>query len=98
MNQPEAATQVRFAQFPAGVPDDDTWRFTHDPTPEPAEGEVTLRVEYLSVDPAMRDLSTWMKEGKIVTREHILEGIECFPDAVKMIFAGQNDGKLLIKL
>ena len=39
MSQPEAATQVRFAQPPVGV-----------------------------------------------------------PDAVKMIFAGQNDGKLLIKL
>jgi hypothetical protein len=44
---------VRFAKLPAGVPDEGTWRFTHDPTPEPAESEVTLRLEYLSVDPAM---------------------------------------------
>jgi hypothetical protein len=26
MSPAEAATQVRFAQLPAGVPDDDTWR------------------------------------------------------------------------
>ena len=50
----DGPTQVRFVQLPRGVPDESTWRFTHDPTPEPAEGEVTLRLEYISIDPAMR--------------------------------------------
>ncbi len=54
MDRSDNPTQVRFAQLPAGVPDDATWRFTHDPTPEPEEGEVTLRLEYISIDPAMR--------------------------------------------
>ncbi len=49
----ESPTQVRVATVPSGVPDESTWKFSHDPTPEPADGEVTLRLEYLSVDPAM---------------------------------------------
>jgi NADPH-dependent curcumin reductase CurA len=49
----DVPTQLRFAKVPAGVPDESTWRFTHDPTREPEASEVTLRLEYLSVDPAM---------------------------------------------
>ena len=56
-------------------------------------------LDYLHRIPeALKDLSTWMGEGKLTTREHVLEGIECFPEAVKMLFAGQNRGKLLIRL
>jgi NADPH-dependent curcumin reductase CurA len=39
-----------------------------------------------------------MEEGRLTTREHVLEGIESFPAAVKMLFAGENRGKLLIRL
>jgi NADPH-dependent curcumin reductase CurA len=49
----DTPTQVRLSKLPSGVPDESTWRFTHDPTPEPADGEVTLRIEWLSIDPAM---------------------------------------------
>ena len=56
-------------------------------------------LDYLHRIPeALKDLSTWMGEGKLTTREHVLEGIECFPTAVEMLFAGQNQGKLLIRL
>ena len=44
---PESPTQVRVAAVPSGVPDESTWKYTHDPTPAPADGEVTLRLEYL---------------------------------------------------
>ena len=47
---------------------------------------------------ALQDLAKWMAEGRLTTREHVLEGIECFPEAVKMLFAGENRGKLLIRL
>jgi NADPH-dependent curcumin reductase CurA len=47
---------------------------------------------------AVVDLLTWEAEGKIKFREHILEGIDCFPDAVDMIYQGKNHGKLMIKL
>src|SRR6476661_7698870 len=48
------ATQVRLARRPDGEPDDSTYRFTHDEVPSPADGQVLLRVVYLSLDPYMR--------------------------------------------
>lgn len=47
---------------------------------------------------ALSGLAPWMHEGKLTTREHVLEGLESFPSAVQMIFAGKNRGKLLIKI
>jgi NADPH-dependent curcumin reductase len=48
------ATQVRLARRPEGEPGDDTYSFTHDEVPAPGEGQVLLRVVYLSLDPYMR--------------------------------------------
>ncbi len=48
------ATQVRLARRPHGEPDDDTFAFTHDEVPDPADGQLLLRVRYLSLDPYMR--------------------------------------------
>lgn len=42
-------------------------------------------------------IPTW-KEGRIKFREHIVEGIENFPDTYDMIFEGRNHGKLLLKI
>ena len=47
---------------------------------------------------AFNDLNLWVKEGKIKYREHIVEGIEKFPETLQMLFAGKNNGKLLLKL
>ena len=47
---------------------------------------------------AVVDLLTWEAEGKKKFREHILQGIDCFPQAVDMIYQGKNNGKLMIKL
>jgi len=47
---------------------------------------------------AFVDLLTWEHEGKIKFREHIVEGIESFPEAVQMVYQGKNHGKLMIKL
>ncbi len=58
----------------------------------------TMRDYMHRIKEAFVDLLTWEHEGKIVFREHILEGIESYPEAVKMIFAGKNNGKLMIKL
>ena len=49
-----AATQVRLARRPHGEPDDATYRVTHDPVPEPGEGQLLLRVVYVSLDPYVR--------------------------------------------
>jgi NADPH-dependent curcumin reductase CurA len=48
-------TQIRLAKRPEGEPDDSCFTVvTHDEPPEPADGQVLLRVVYLSLDPYMR--------------------------------------------
>jgi len=53
--------QVRLAKRPVGRPDDSTWEITSEPIPEPADGEFTVKVDYLSLDPAMRG---WLDDVK----------------------------------
>jgi NADPH-dependent curcumin reductase CurA len=48
------ATQIRLARRPHGEPDDTTYAVTHDPVPQPAEGQLLLRAVYLSLDPYVR--------------------------------------------
>jgi len=43
-------------------------------------------------------LLTAHKKGDLIFREHIVEGIEQFPQAFEMLFSGGNQGKLLIKV
>ena len=40
----------------------------------------------------------WIQEGKIKTREHIVDGLNTFPETLLMLFSGQNEGKLIIKV
>lgn len=47
---------------------------------------------------AVEQLSGWIDDGKIVSREHILNGIEHAPGAIRMLYRGENHGKLLIAL
>ncbi len=47
---------------------------------------------------AIEDLSKWLKEGKIKYKEHIVDEIENFPKALRMLFTGENYGKLLLKI
>ncbi|WP_305095403.1 NADP-dependent oxidoreductase [Prescottella sp. R16] len=46
--------QVRLAKRPVGRPDDSTWEITTEPVPVPGDGQFTVRVHYVSLDPAMR--------------------------------------------
>ena len=52
--------QVRLAARPEGLPKDSDWSFDETPVPEPGEGEVLIKISYISLDPAMR---AWMNEG-----------------------------------
>lgn len=47
---------------------------------------------------AIRQLSQWMAEGKLKSEQTVVEGFEELPNAVNMLFAGQNTGKLVVKL
>lgn len=58
----------------------------------------TMR-DYLDRIPeAFMALAQWRASGEVVFREHILKGIERFPEALEMIFSGANEGKLLIEV
>ena len=47
---------------------------------------------------AIAALAGWIREGKLRYREDILEGIEAAPASIAMLYAGENRGKLIIKL
>ena len=47
---------------------------------------------------AIKDIAQWMKEGKFVSREDMVAGIENFPDALNRLFSGENFGKLVLKV
>ena len=53
--------QIRLAARPVGMPKASDWQSTEEPVAEPAEGGVLVKVQALSLDPAMRG---WMNEGK----------------------------------
>jgi NADPH-dependent curcumin reductase CurA len=53
--------QVRLAARPSGLPKPTDWQHTEEPAGEPADGELLVRVDYLSLDPAMRG---WMNDAR----------------------------------
>jgi len=58
----------------------------------------TMR-DYLDrVPEAFMSLTQWRAAGDVIFREHVVEGIDRFPEAFDMLFAGANEGKLLISV
>ncbi|QDQ27747.1 NADP-dependent oxidoreductase [Chitinimonas arctica] len=53
--------QFRLAARPIGAPKQSDWTFGETPLGEPADGEVLVKIMYISLDPAMRG---WMSEVK----------------------------------
>ena len=47
---------------------------------------------------AIAQLTEWIGEGQIVSREHILDGIDQAPGVLQMLYRGENRGKLVIKV
>lgn len=43
-------------------------------------------------------MQAWIAEGKLHPKEHVIEGIERFPDALLMLFRGENFGKLVLSI
>jgi NADPH-dependent curcumin reductase CurA len=58
---PATSRQWRLAARPRGLPVASDWEFRTEAIATPAEGEVLVRVRYISIDPAMRG---WMNEGR----------------------------------
>ncbi|MBV8205368.1 MAG: NADP-dependent oxidoreductase [Acidobacteria bacterium] len=58
-----------------------------------------LVTDYFSRYPeARREIAGWMQEGRLKSREHIIDGLENFPEALAMLFKGENFGKLEIRV
>jgi NADPH-dependent curcumin reductase len=53
-------TQVRLAARPSGLPKASDWDIVEEPLPSPGEGEFTVAISHISLDPAMRG---WMNAG-----------------------------------
>ncbi|HXM43697.1 MAG TPA: NADP-dependent oxidoreductase [Bryobacteraceae bacterium] len=46
----------------------------------------------------MQALAGWMSAGKLKAREHIVEGLETFPETLQMLYRGENFCKLVLKV
>ncbi|MEO1039326.1 MAG: NADP-dependent oxidoreductase [Pseudomonadota bacterium] len=46
----------------------------------------------------IQDLSSWMIEGKVQSKETVFEGIDRMPEAFMGLFTGANTGKMLVKV
>ena len=47
---------------------------------------------------AVARLTDWIEAGDLVSREHVLDGIDHAPGAIGMLYRGENTGKLLMRL
>ena len=45
---------------------------------------------------AAQEIAGWITEGRLTTREHIVPGIETFPETLLMLYRGENEGKLIL--
>ena len=55
--------------------------------------------DYLSrYGEAVQQLGSWLASGELVSREDVAEGLENFPDTLLRLFAGENRGKLVLKI
>lgn len=54
-------TQVRLTSYPDGIPTDDNWVITHDPTPALSDGQIEIDVQMISIDPGMKG---WISRGR----------------------------------
>jgi NADPH-dependent curcumin reductase len=54
----------RLARRPVGLPTAETFELVEEPVGEPADGQVRVEVQYLSLDPAMRG---WISDAPSYT-------------------------------
>jgi NADPH-dependent curcumin reductase CurA len=43
-------------------------------------------------------IGQWLANGELKTREHVVDGLETFPDTLLMLFEGTNHAKLVLKV
>jgi hypothetical protein len=45
----------------------------------------------------MKDLASWLKEGRLKYKETEVAGFDHLPEAFLGLFAGKNEGKMLVR-
>ena len=58
---------------------------------------VSCRADFTEQYPeALRALSKWVSEGRVIQKYHVMEELESAPEALPLLFAGDNTGKLFV--
>jgi NADPH-dependent curcumin reductase len=71
----EVNRQFVLAHRPEGMPRESDWKLVESPVPEPGEGEIVARANWLSVDPYMRSrLGTTRNYAKNVEIGEVMQG------------------------
>ena len=47
---------------------------------------------------AGQEMAGWLAKGQLKSKEHIVEGLESFPQSLMKLFSGDNYGKLVLKI
>ncbi|WP_321836764.1 NADP-dependent oxidoreductase [Pseudomonas kulmbachensis] len=47
---------------------------------------------------AGQEMAGWLAKGQLKSKEHIVEGLETFPESLLKLFNGENHGKLVLKV
>ena len=47
---------------------------------------------------AGQEMAGWLAKGQLKSKEHIVEGLESFPQSLMKLFSGENYGKLVLKI
>lgn len=47
---------------------------------------------------AVKEIAEWINDGKIKVKEHTIFGLENFSSALKMLYTGENFGKLILNI
>jgi len=47
---------------------------------------------------AVKEIAGWMAEGKLKSKEDVVDGLDTFPETLLKLFRGENFGKLVLKV
>jgi NADPH-dependent curcumin reductase CurA len=47
---------------------------------------------------AIAELAGYLKDGRLKSKEDLVQGLDAFPEALTRLFTGENFGKLVLQL
>ncbi len=88
--------QIQLAAKPFGVPKESDFKLVESPMPEPAEGQVLVRTNYLTVDPYMRGLISGAKSYQKPVRPGDLMVGGTVGRVIKSRTPGRKEGDVVV--